>query len=96
MNLIDILGMEEQNKEDQNRIYLYLTGNVCRAYEQSACLLKKLIPEAKISNDVFPHYEVILPAAHITLEVIIERMSGAQLLVRDSYIEIRLDDVRGA
>ncbi|HXK74957.1 MAG TPA: hypothetical protein PLK40_00575 [Bacteroidaceae bacterium] len=92
MNLIDIIELEERNKEYKNRIYLYLSGNIWRAYEQSARLLKERIPEAASGKDVFPYYEVELAAAYITLELIIQRLPGSQLMVRDSYIEIRLDE----
>lgn len=92
MNLIDILELEGLNKIDKNRIYLYLNGNVWRAYEQSAHLLRKRIPEATSGNDVFPYYEVILGAAYTTLELVMNRLQGALILVRDNYIEIRLDE----
>lgn len=92
MNLIDILELEGLNKVDKNRIYLYLNGNVWRAYEQSARLLRKRIPEATSGNDVFPYYEVVLGAAYTTLELVMNRLQGVLILVRDNYIEIRLDE----
>ncbi len=92
MNLIDILELEGRNKTYKNRIYLYLNGNVWRAYEESARLLKKRVPEATSGNDVFPYYEVILGAAYTTLELVMNRMKGVLILVRDNYIEICLDE----
>jgi len=92
MNLIDILELEERNKVYKNRIYLYLNGTVWCAYEQSAHLLKKSIPEATSENDVFPYYEVVLSAAYTTLELVMNRLQGVLILVRDNYIEICLDE----